>query len=222
MLVYTTSTQAAETRAGLLAAATRVLHERGLAGFSVRNVAAAAGVSHMGIYRYFGSIEALGDAVARAGESKLRSAIPGVVTHESPGAAMVTLARVYVDFCRENRGLWSLWEDERFRGSVKPVVIGLLELSFDRLCLDDSGRAEPATGADGRTCPYVLQLATAVNGFLRLESAGAVDPEDVDRVLVPMLTDISRRLSGPGVPAPRREGLQSMPQAARSMIRPAT
>jgi AcrR family transcriptional regulator len=50
---------AAETRARLIDAALRLLSERGVAGVSVRDVAALAGVNHGLVHRYFGSKEAL-------------------------------------------------------------------------------------------------------------------------------------------------------------------
>ncbi|HEX9627519.1 MAG TPA: TetR/AcrR family transcriptional regulator [Acidiferrobacterales bacterium] len=61
-----------DLRNALIAAAVRILKDRGIAGLSLREVAAAAGVSHAAPYRHFPDKQALLNAIAAQGHERLR------------------------------------------------------------------------------------------------------------------------------------------------------
>lgn len=61
-----------DLRNALVAAAIDILKDRGIAGLSLREVAAAAGVSHAAPYRHFQDKQALLNAIAVQGHQRLR------------------------------------------------------------------------------------------------------------------------------------------------------
>jgi len=88
-----------ETRARIFAAACELFDEGGIAGLSMRAVAARAGMSAAAIYRYF---PAKGDLVAALwteGIGELESRLRRIVENEpDPVAALRALAEAYADF----------------------------------------------------------------------------------------------------------------------------
>jgi AcrR family transcriptional regulator len=66
-----------EATAAMLAAAERLFAERGFAAVSVRQIAAAAGVSHALVHRYLGSKNDILRAVLKSHENAIRDAADG-------------------------------------------------------------------------------------------------------------------------------------------------
>jgi AcrR family transcriptional regulator len=91
--------------AALRAAAADLLAERGVAGFSLREVARRAGVSHAAPKNHFGDVAGLLTAVAVEGFEYLHhrcvTAIEGV---DDPVDALVLLGRAYVSVAIERPG----------------------------------------------------------------------------------------------------------------------
>ena len=66
-----------ETTATILDAAESLFAERGYSAVTVREIAAAAGVSHALVHRYLGSKEAIYSVMLRRHETSIRDAAPG-------------------------------------------------------------------------------------------------------------------------------------------------
>lgn len=100
---------AAETRARLIAEAITLFEEAGLAGFTGREVAKRAGVSHGAPRRYFPSNAALLATVAANGFARLNERVDAVASVERPAAdALEAVATAYIDFAREQPNLFDL------------------------------------------------------------------------------------------------------------------
>lgn len=75
--------KAAENRARLVGAAARLFREQGLGGVGVDAVAAAAGLSHGGVYSQFGSKEGLAAEALRHAVSEAAARLGGARTLEA-------------------------------------------------------------------------------------------------------------------------------------------
>lgn len=82
----------AETRLTLLAAAERLIAERGLDGLSVRAAAEAAGTSTRAVYALFESKEGLVDALAQRTYELLMEAVAEVPLSSDPGNDLIVVA----------------------------------------------------------------------------------------------------------------------------------
>lgn len=97
---------ASDTRPTLIQAAARLLAERGSNGLTVRGVANAAGVSTMGVYTHFGSLEDLRHAVRDQGFRDLQAAWAAVETTHDPVADLTVSGATYTRFAVTNPHLY--------------------------------------------------------------------------------------------------------------------
>jgi len=102
--VPTTST----TRETLLEAALRLLEERGPGALRVRDVAAAAEQSTMGVYTHFGSKQGLLEQLYRYGFERLEERLEGVPSDERGRQGLLTFALAYRTFAIDNEALYGL------------------------------------------------------------------------------------------------------------------
>src|SRR5215211_2029370 len=136
-----------DLRNALLAAAEAVLAERGVEGFTLRECARRAGVSHAAPAHHFGDVTGLLTALAVVGfetlTAAMREARAGI---EDPPERLRAIGRGYVAFARRY--------PERFR-----LIVSAHRLNHDDPDLSDAGAAAFA------------ELETAVR-----RGAGAADP----------------------------------------------
>jgi AcrR family transcriptional regulator len=126
-----------DLRRALLAAAEAVLAERGVEGFTLRECARRAGVSHAAPAHHFGDVTGLLTAVAALGFETLAASMQGARAGiEDPAERLQAIGRGYVAFAREY--------PERFR----------LAFSWSRLNHDD-----PALRAAGEVAFGELETA---------------------------------------------------------------
>ncbi|MDP9428278.1 MAG: TetR/AcrR family transcriptional regulator [Actinomycetota bacterium] len=97
----------AATKREILEATWRLARERGLGGWSLRDVAGAVGMRAPSLYVYFDSKNALYDAMFAEGNAELLrrtdAVIAGVQARRlSPAEALRTGARSFVEFCIED------------------------------------------------------------------------------------------------------------------------
>jgi AcrR family transcriptional regulator len=103
----------AATKQEILAAAWRLARERGLGGWSLRDVAADVGMRAPSLYVYFDSKHALYDAMFAEGNAELlrrtRAAVAAVGQREStPAEVLLTGATLFFDFCVEDPARYQL------------------------------------------------------------------------------------------------------------------
>jgi AcrR family transcriptional regulator len=167
-----------DLRQALLAAAETVLAERGVEGFTLRECARRAGVSHAAPAHHFGDVTGLLTALAALGfhtlTASMREARSGV---EDPVERLRAIGRGYVAFARSY--------PERFR-----LVFNWHRLNHDDPALREAGSAafgelESAvrlvTGKAGAPLEGDLRIAlvnawSAVHGFSHLLLQGQLDP----------------------------------------------
>lgn len=96
----------ARTRAAILVAAKDLLAEQGFAGWGVNGIARAAGCDKQLIYRYFGGLDGLAEAIGADIAAWLEEALaakPGAAPATSYAELMGRLAIALLDVLRSNR-----------------------------------------------------------------------------------------------------------------------
>lgn len=110
----------------LVKAAEELLTERGVEGFTLRECARRAGVSHAAPAHHFGDIEGLLTEVAASGFDQLTAAILKAKSQENDPARWMVLGNLtYVQFAIDHPALFRLmfhsarvdWESERLRSA---------------------------------------------------------------------------------------------------------
>jgi len=103
------STSADDLRSQLVDAALHLLSEHGPTGVRIRDVAARAGCSTMGVYTHFGSKDGLLDELFRLGFEQLSGAIGAVApSSDHPRVSVVQLALAYRRAAIANPALYAL------------------------------------------------------------------------------------------------------------------
>lgn len=90
------------TRAEILQAAWEVAGEQGLAGLTLRDVAAKIGMRPPSLYWYFDSKHAVYDAMFAEGNRTLLTRLQSAEWPDDPRAALRLAARVFVEFSAED------------------------------------------------------------------------------------------------------------------------
>jgi AcrR family transcriptional regulator len=134
------------TRAEILDAAWALMREHGVAGLSLRDVAEKIGMRPQSLYSYFGSKDAIYDALFGEGCRACLERLRGVERTGDPRADFRAWARVYVDFCLEDHARYQLLFQRTIPGfepsadSYAPSVEGL---EATRRALAEVGGTDP-------------------------------------------------------------------------------
>ena len=84
-------------------AAVEVIAERGVAGFSLREVARRSGVSHTAPAHHFGDVRGLLTSIAEEGFEALRAVTQAAADqHTDPAERLVAIGRAYVELARSH------------------------------------------------------------------------------------------------------------------------
>lgn len=163
----------------LLEAAARLLLEEGPAALSARRVAAAAGVSTMGLYTHFGSMERLVAAMIDEGYRRLGEALDAIVPGADPVADLAGQTRAYLGFARAQPALYGAMFGSLPLGNFRPT--GPAALGTGRYTLEKVAATMERAIAAGRFRPDVpFHLANqwwmSVHGYALLEAAGYLQP----------------------------------------------
>ena len=75
---------------------------------AIRSVAAELGLAPNAIYHYFASLVTLQEALANESRRMLLEKMQSVVGRKGPGEAIRAVAEAYVQFAREQPGVFSL------------------------------------------------------------------------------------------------------------------
>lgn len=165
-----------EQQQRILAAATALLSERGAEGLRVRDIAASADCSTMGVYSHFGGKNGLVEAIFVDGfkrfEAALREAMPGRTV-----GRMKRVGLAYRHWALANPGSYSVMfagvvlgfepSDAAFEVALQSYQV-LLE------CVAADQEAGRLTAADSDTVAYTLW--GLVHGLVMIEAAGMAPP----------------------------------------------
>jgi len=102
--------QSGDLESRLIAAGVELLAEAGTDALTLREIARRAGVSHGAPRRYFPTHQALLAAIAREGYRKLGRLVAETIgdSEAEPREALLALGRRYVDFARDEPGMFAL------------------------------------------------------------------------------------------------------------------
>src|SRR3954451_20098901 len=110
-----------DLEARLVAAGGELLAEAGTDALSLREIARRAGVSHGAPRRYFPTRQSLLAAIAREGYRKLGRLVEETIGDREgdPRAALLALGGRYVDFARDEPGMFALmFRHDLLRGNI--------------------------------------------------------------------------------------------------------
>ncbi len=132
----------AQSRADILAAAWDLCRESGLAGLSLRELAAAVGIRAPSLYSYFDSKHAIYDAMYRQGYEQL-AASERLLTETAPGRERLRRgARVFFDFCVADPVRYQLLFQRTIPGfepSAESYALAVAQLEVGRRLLVENG-----------------------------------------------------------------------------------
>jgi AcrR family transcriptional regulator len=182
----------------LLEVAKTLITERGLEGFTLREVARRLGVSHVAAYRHYADRRALLAAVAEHGFERLRIRLEAARSRR-PVSLEPTLRAIlgaYLQFCWEEPALTAVMFGPRLsRGGEFPgleaAVMASLGVIEQTIAMLAPVRARARTPRDA-----ALALWTFAHGFSTLSHAKAAYPTArkaalaFDEMLTPMLTGL--------------------------------
>jgi AcrR family transcriptional regulator len=195
-------------RERLVEAAARLLADEGPAALSTRRLANEVGTSTMAVYTHFGGLPQLVRAVVTEGFTRLAEHMAAVPQTDDPLTDIYELGVAYRANAHHNPHLYAVMFGSASLGGYR---LSKAELKDGRYTFDvlvaatqrvmDAGvwKAGDAEGVAG-------QLWCSLHGFVMLELAGYYDrePDDAgpaflptaaDRVLVPMMANLSIALS---------------------------
>jgi AcrR family transcriptional regulator len=135
-----------DTERRLVEAGVALLAEAGTDALSLREIARRAGVSHGAPRRYFPTHQALLAAIAREGYRHLAVLVDRTIgrTDLEPRAAILAMARQYLDFAKNEPGMFALmFRHDLLRGNqiglreASTPLFGVLVELLDRAAVPD-------------------------------------------------------------------------------------
>jgi AcrR family transcriptional regulator len=186
----------------LVAAAIRLLAEKGPTEIKARSVAEAAQLSTMAVYYHLGGLRELFQAVIDQGFRDLGRAFAAVPPSDDPVTTLFAMALATRRFAQDNPHRYDLMFGLSTRGSYRPL---------QAVRSDASGRSEEFQAAYGQLVQACIrlvrsgrvrsdedpeavapQLWSAVHGFVTLELGDhfAQFPDPVRQVLQPMMVNV--------------------------------
>lgn len=171
---HVTLAQAEDPRRALLDASLALIEAEGLEGFSMREVARRAGVSHQAPYHYFADREAILAAIVADGFQGLRDASLAAMQRQSdPAKRFSAIGKAYFDFALSHPAHFKLmFRSELVREDKHHEARACAQGAYDVLTRVAAEVAEE-TGRDQLT---VMLLAwSAVHGLATLMLEGKLD-----------------------------------------------
>jgi AcrR family transcriptional regulator len=135
------------TRAEILEAAWDVARQQGLAGLSLRDVAARVGMRPPSLYWYFDAKHAIYDAMFAEGNRQLLDRIDAEEWPDEPRALLRRIARIFVEFSAEDTARSQLLFQRAipdFQPSPESYALAVQVLERGREALAAAGVTDPA------------------------------------------------------------------------------
>ncbi|MBX6317202.1 TetR/AcrR family transcriptional regulator [Pigmentiphaga sp.] len=168
-----------DLRQALLDAAQSLLEERGLEGFTLRECARRAGVSHAAPAHHFGDASGLLTAFATAGFRRLSALMQAYRDAAPPGAQsqLRAVGRAYIDFAIAHRAQFQLmFRHDRLSPGDSELGEAGREAAGHLAGALSAALAERGVRAEGADFERRLVLAwSAVHGFATLLLEGRLD-----------------------------------------------
>jgi AcrR family transcriptional regulator len=182
------------TRAEILAAASELIRELGVAGLSLRDLGRKVGMRPQSLYSYFDSKHAIYDALFAQGAQEFLERCQAVEPTGDPRTDLRRNARVFVDFCVEDAARYQLLLQRTipdFEPSPEAFAPSVDALAVTRRLVEAAGGDDPA----------MLDLFTGlVTGLVDQQIANDPDGDRWSRLLDDALDMFFRHLDA------RKEG----------------
>ena len=181
----------------LLTEAERALREQGVEQLSLRDLARQAGVSHAAPRRHFPDRQALLDALAENGFTRLGDEVAAAIEDAGPDTPgqLRAVAAVYVRFATENTALMELMFTAKNAappgtrpGAVQDASMHLFTVIGDLIRRGQEAGELPA----GDPEQLRLLLIATVQGIASLISSGRVRPGQTDALIADAVTLFTR------------------------------
>jgi AcrR family transcriptional regulator len=185
-------------RSALLAAAERTLRERGVEQLSLRELARQLGVSHGAPRRHFADRQALLDALAEAGFTRLGTELRAAVNNagDTFPARLQAAAAAYVRFATDDAALLDLMFAGKHREEA-PTLRDASERTFSIMIeLIEQGQSEGAIEPGDPERVGLLLFATT-HGIAALDTAGLVPAERLEELLSDAVEHFLRSMREP-------------------------
>jgi AcrR family transcriptional regulator len=180
-------------------AAVEVIEERGAGGFSLREVARRAGVSHTAPAHHFGDMKGLLTSVAEEGFEALRAAcvvaLDGV---DDPVEQLIALGRAYVSLAATNRGHCEVMFRTDIIDTDDPELVdcgleayGILEATVRRLIEHEQLRVgvDEATWLCWSAMQGLVQLQPKIGAIGQLKGVTVPPVDDLIARFTEMMVD---------------------------------
>jgi AcrR family transcriptional regulator len=180
-------------RATLLAEAERTLRDDGIEALSLRELARQAGVSHAAPRRHFADRQALLDALAEAGFTRLSTEVRGAIDDagDEYRSRLRAAAAAYVRFATRDAALMELMFSAKNAASATGTREAAARLF--RMFGDLIGQGQQA-GALPPGDPYRLQLlfGATLQGIAVLVSSGRIQPGQAETLITDSIALFTR------------------------------
>lgn len=163
-----------DLRRALMDASLALIEAEGLEGFSMREVARRAGVSHQAPYHHFADREAILAAIVAEGFERLRAvSLSALATEREPAKRFSAIGKAYVEFALKNPAHFKLmFRSELVREDKHEEARECAQGAFDVL-VTVANEVAQETGQDPKV---VMLLAwSAVHGLATLMLEGKLD-----------------------------------------------
>jgi AcrR family transcriptional regulator len=171
-----------DTREDILRAALEIISTQGHAGLTVRNVAAKAGCSTIGVYTWFGGKDGLVDAILLDGYQRFAEALRTARPARSPLGRLVGQGRAYRRWALEHRTSYEVMFMGAVPGhepSAEAQIAGLV--AFDLLRSEVVAAQQAGLITETNADTVALTMRGLTHGLVSIEIASA-GPDSVDGV----------------------------------------
>jgi AcrR family transcriptional regulator len=190
-----------QVRQRLLETAAQLLADQGPAALSTRRLATAVGTSTMAVYTHFGGLPQLVRAIVGEGFARLAAHLEAVPRTDDPLNDLAELGFAYRANALENPHLYAVMFGTASLGGYRLTGEELDEgrYTFDVLVAGTQRVMDAGVWRPGDAEAVAAQLWSSLHGYVMLELAGYFDdePHAVDKVLLPMMANLSTALSLP-------------------------
>jgi AcrR family transcriptional regulator len=195
-------TEIDDFRQRLCDAAEHLFAERGAEGVTIRELAAAVGVSPMTPYRYFKDKDAILAAVRARAFDRHAEALEAAyaATANDRGSRAAALADAYVRFAEENPEAYKLMFDVRQPSAGDyPELVRAGDRSYRTMTLQLSEKAA-AGSLPGDPLRIGKMYWAALHGPLMLEMSGLLDRESARELIHDLVATLDKGLWGEARP----------------------
>ncbi|MBA4030610.1 MAG: TetR/AcrR family transcriptional regulator [Planctomyces sp.] len=187
-----------DLRRALLDAALRLITDQGLAGFTLREAARAAGVSHNAPYRHFPSRDHLLAELAIEGHGLLRDHMLAAMERSpsQPLERLLAIGAGYADFAIQNPALFRVMFASEAARDDSPLLqlergktFGMLELELAHCVAAGVLRCESTSDAAlaGWAAMHGISFLFIDGGMSNRPLIGGRTPNDIARLVLEML-----------------------------------